>query len=358
MPWKQHTPGCPCCVPPPPPPCDIEVEIIVGGCSLFRLEGVGVRFKDGATVIDSGVTDASGVVVLTVSPATLPKSYTLEIDAVGTLPGKSLTFQFFNCYPRSYYTTPGDVPADHVCTFCCEGFPVSRTLDLSTPMGDCVMTYFPRSASIENSQGKRWVGELTVSVQQLTYEVLDCCADPPDPNVPLPGDCVATDQTYTLDPYAYYSTTTTVSTTFYFRADCLPPSGYLPERWVLWFGIGYRGACGPGADCLSCNGDYVYGVYPWDTGLPPGAESQTGDAEYGIGLGGGYGMTGGLAMTGTCAEGTLALSGTMPGPGGDFEVEGHVGYEDCCRQDGQPLSESGFVTPANPFQGTFALNSP
>jgi hypothetical protein len=102
--------------------CEAMLTVTVGGpCVGGIISGATVELYDGATLIDSGVTNSSGVVVL--GPlSSSPKTYTVEVTAVGWQ-ANSDTFESDGCEAGAI-TIELELAASgyHLC--CCGSDPV------------------------------------------------------------------------------------------------------------------------------------------------------------------------------------------------------------------------------------------
>lgn len=344
--WKRDTPGCPCCV--ESPPCDSTVEVLVRGCYAVPLAGVTVVVKNGATTLASGTTNGSGLVTFVIAtPVAITAS--VQVAAFGGFQAFSASV-LLNCASR-FILADLSVDSGHVCVACCaDGYPVPKTLDLSTGAGDTTVEFHHRTG--DNSY---FWGEITVSVQKLTPARKTCCPG----YDPMTWPCFDLASAFIDGTFihAQYATVSSYDVTFKFALVCHGDAG----KWIVYFAIYYDAACGD-ADCQTCLGDPVYGVGN-DLGGSTGGSAfgfQTADNTFAYPVDGGgldFSPSGGLILSGSCAAGVLTLSATMPdGPTSSLMVSSHCADEFCCVGDDCPDPTEADVV--NPFAGTLAVSSP
>jgi hypothetical protein len=117
----KGVPGC-CTCEDDEDDCEAVLTVtVVGPCPGSRIAGASVELYDGATLIDSGVTNSSGVVVL--GPLSSdPTSYTVNASAVGFLP-ETDTFDSSGCADDGFAIgLELDAEDYHLC--CCGSDPV------------------------------------------------------------------------------------------------------------------------------------------------------------------------------------------------------------------------------------------
>lgn len=291
-----------CCA---PPTCETVVTVTVRGCNNSLVPGVTVELKNGATVLDSGTTNGSGVVVLSAT-TTYPLSATVSVAAQCgyALKTESVTL---NCSPISTTVTL-TTDLNHVCHPCCN-WPIPLELTLGTPLGDVTMTY---------TGSNTWQGTISIGVPQAGFTFESCsCAGGGTGTCFLMTSRTTTTQTFTIDFFCDGFGDWRVSV-----GAC------------LWYG---RTAC-------SGSPDWGFRPQPYSTCL-------TSDGTYGVI---GYVAVGDEAvMTGTCSCGVFALSGTSSGLD-SIVVEGEM-YQQCCGSPGPPPA-NGDLFPTWGLTGTWTLD--
>jgi hypothetical protein len=167
------------------PPCDVDVNVVTRGCKGIGHPVSGVDFRvyetGDPTLIDSGTTDGSGMVTLTVTVPSAPMSIDIEWDAYCGYDAGSVTVELTSCDDR-FIAVQLVADADHVCA-CGYDDPMPRVLYFVCDSGSATLTW--------SSMSFTWEGTLVFTakaVDPTDYGDIIVCECPPSPGNPLGND--------------------------------------------------------------------------------------------------------------------------------------------------------------------------
>jgi hypothetical protein len=272
-----------------PATCTTVVTITVRGCNSATVAGATVEIRSGLTLLTSGTTDGSGVVVLSAT-TTFPLSVSLRVLSYC---GYALLTQSttLNCSPISTTLTLSPL-GTHVCVPCCD-WPIPRTLNVGTPLGTTTVTYV---------SGDTWntLAYFTVPRASLGSTTCSCGGG---------GTSSCT-----------VLTTSNASTLFLIEVRCTGSAWELVVSGTIQY------------ERTACTGSPGFGFI--DITPPSGYQASVQTA---------------ATLTGTCACNTFALSGTLPDLT-DIDVETEL-CQICCGTPGPPPATCA-ISPTWGFAGT------